>query len=369
MSGGEVGPEEWGERYEQCRPVYSAYTEALTGLIPRLLDQDGVSYVQIDGRTKERPNFVAKLRRKGEKYEDPLAEVTDLSGIRVVLYYLDDVEAVGRLVQRHFMVDAENSVDKGALLDPDRFGYLSAHYVVKPTAARCDLPEWAPFEDLSAEIQVRTVLQHAWGAISRKLAYASVREAPRDLQRNLNRLSALLELADDEFVDIRLAREEIEQQYDREVERGNLDLNVDESSLEIYLRESGVADRLSRLAEEAGSGSVQDSIAIWGEERFREVRQEEIRDLMNLLGRLGIEQISELDAKLEGLWDGIPGFIRTVNERYLDPGDVPISAVPEAWLILILLWAAEAPVESYLDLNYVQELIEVVVSTYRSPPS
>lgn len=362
-----TGPEDWGERFEERRPVFLGYTEALEVLLPQLLDQAQISYVQVDGRTKERSNFVSKLRRKGQKYEDPLSEVTDLSGIRVVLYYLDDVERVGKLIEEQFAVDPENSVDKAALLDPDRFGYLSAHYVVKPSAARCDLPEWAPFASLSAEIQVRTVLQHAWGAISRKLAYASVREAPRDLQRSLNRLSALLELADDQFVDIRVAREGIEQQYDRDIEGGNLDLEIDESSLDIYLRESGVAERISGLARDAGCPSEAEKKEVFDPETVDEIARENKRRLLSLLKDLGIARIADLDELLNRLWEGIPALMATVNSAYVDSDGRPISDLAFNWLNLILLWGSREPAEKFVELGYVETLVDSVVSLYDDP--
>lgn len=360
----EKKPEEWGEAYASRRAAYLGYTDALESLFRQLLEMEGIPYVQIEGRTKGVSNFVSKLRRKS--YDDPLKEVTDFSGIRLVLYYADDVERVGEMITHQFSVDEENSGDKGALMDPDRFGYLSVHYVVQPSAARNALPEWSGFSDLRAEIQVRTVLQHAWGAISRKLAYASVREAPRDLQRSLNRLSALLELADEEFLDIRRSREAIEQQYDREVENGNLDLAVDESSLDIYLRESGVADRISELARAAGSPSEEVKRVRHGEEMVDEIRQEKGRKLLAVLQELGISRISELDQRLSGLWKEVPSFMEAVNEGYADSDDQPISDSSRNWLILILLWSNRAPAGSFSAVGYVQDLIDAVLATYDS---
>lgn len=360
-------PEEWGEAYQREHPTFVGYTAALELLLPQLLDKAGIAYVQIDGRTKGVSNFVSKLRRKQEKYDEPLREVTDLSGVRIVLYYLDDVERVGELIESQFEVDAANSGDKAASMDPDRFGYLSVHHIVRPSATRRSLPEWTAFADLQAEIQVRTVLQHAWGAISRKLAYASVREAPRDLQRSLNRLSALLELADDEFVDIRVARESIEQEYDREVERGNLDLEIDESSLDAYMRESGVATRIAELALAAGSPTVEAKDANWREEDIlEEHRQGQRRTLLAVLANLGMTRISEIDERLSGLWSSMPGFMEAVNAGYKDDDGMPISAAPTIWITLVLLWSERAPAETFSNLGYVSGLTEAIVSTYEA---
>lgn len=365
MEGGKPRPEEWGERYGATRPLYVEYTGAVEQLLRQLLNDASISYSQIEGRAKDIPNFVTKLRRKDSKYEDPLREVTDLAGVRVILYYLDDVERVGRLIEEQFAVDAKNSVDKSAALDPDRFGYLSVHHVVRLSASRLSLPEWKRYGDLCVEVQVRTVLQHAWAAISRQLTYASVREAPRDLQRNLNRLSALLELADDEFRDIRSVREAIEEQYDVEVERGNLDLDVDESSLGVYLRESGFGDRISALAREAGSPTVATKGAAYGEdeEEIESERAREYRDLLAVLERTGYERIADLDEMLKRVWKFIPGFMREFNQRYVDERDgLPFDDDPYGWLSLIALWLEGASAETFGELHYVPEIAEIVTA-------
>lgn len=94
-------------------------------------------------------------------------------------------------------------MDKAAALDPDRFGYLSVHYTASLSPARRKLAEWRPYADIRAEVQFRTALQHAWSAVQHKLEYKSSIEAPRELRRRLFRLSALFELADEQFSELR----------------------------------------------------------------------------------------------------------------------------------------------------------------------
>jgi ppGpp synthetase/RelA/SpoT-type nucleotidyltranferase len=370
LEAGEKKPEDWGEIFDSRRSAYVSYTQSLELLFRQLLEKNEIPYVQIEARTKEVSNFVSKLRRKN--YGDPLEEVTDFSGIRIVLYYLDDVERVGEMIAQQFAVDDENSVDKRALMDPDRFGYLSVHYVVQTSSKRKALPEWSEFADLWAEVQVRTVLQHAWGAISRKLAYASIREAPRDLQRSLNRLSALLELADEQFLDIREAREQIEKQYDREVERGNLDLEIDESSLGVYLREAGYWGKIASMASETGSPTPDEKRAQYKEPPWTAEEEEQMlmRHLLSVLDEMGVTRISELDAKLRDLLEVAPDFVREVNEKYADRGDgQPIAAEPLNWLLIILLWSAQTPAEKLEELGYVDRLVDLVTSMYGSAPN
>jgi GTP pyrophosphokinase len=353
-------PEQWGHRYREVREKHVGFTGALERLMPQLLDRASISYAQIEGRTKEVDRFVGKLERKREKYENPLQGVTDLVGLRVVLFYLDDVERVGALIREQFEVDLENSGDKSAAMDPDRFGYLSVHYIVQLLPTRSELPEWSEYGGLYAEIQVRTVLQHAWAAISRKLAYANVHDAPADLQRNLNRLSALFELADDEFLAIREARKEIEAKAEREIEQGKL-----QAGLVNYLENSDVLRQVEEIAREAGSpAEASKTLRVDAEVRHR--LQQSLRVAVE---RAGLRTVAGFERTVESLLSSLPSLIREVNARYLEKDGKSMSTEPHNWLTLTLLWSIRAMPSAYSELGYVDDLIDVVTSTYPSRES
>lgn len=69
--------------------------------------------------------------------------MTDILGARVICYFGDDVDKVGKLVEQSFVIDWENSSDKRALIKADTFGYLSLHYI-------CSLP-------FDADIRMKSV--------------------------------------------------------------------------------------------------------------------------------------------------------------------------------------------------------------------
>ena len=75
--------------------------------------------------------FVVSARRMDvrpidAREEQGVTEVTDLVGLRIITYYREDVTRVGEILKKEFQIDATNSVDKAAALDPDRFGYPNA---------------------------------------------------------------------------------------------------------------------------------------------------------------------------------------------------------------------------------------------------
>jgi putative GTP pyrophosphokinase len=67
--------------------------------------------------------------------------MTDLIGLRIITYYREDVTRIGEVLKGEFLIDEKNSVDKMAALDPDRFGYLSMHYIASLSPTRRKLAE------------------------------------------------------------------------------------------------------------------------------------------------------------------------------------------------------------------------------------
>ena len=244
--------EEQDDLYNQfltIQPRYEAFTQRLEDLLRQLLESDEVKYHLIESRTKDVESLCEKACRPGKSYAHPLEEITDLSGIRIILYYLDDVDRVANLIRREFRVDEPHSVDKSQHLKENEFGYLSIHFVVQLSDARSLLTEWHEFAELKAEIQIRTVLQHAWAAISHVLQYKSKYYAPKQLRRKLFRLSGLLELADEEFMALRDIHDQIVELQMSQLQRGDNIVELTQEAIAQYIETTDYHDRYSRYAE------------------------------------------------------------------------------------------------------------------------
>src|SRR5206468_1543413 len=120
-------------------------------------------------------------------------------GARVVTFTLDQVDRIRGFVRDSFKVDEANSEDKQKLLRPSEFGYLSIHFVVQIVKPVFGIAVPEGIEDLKAEIQVRTLLQHAWAGIAHDILYKNEFEVPKGWSRQFNRLAAVLEGSDREF--------------------------------------------------------------------------------------------------------------------------------------------------------------------------
>ena len=146
------------DEYRKQRQSFVELGDLASSLLKQQLAARGIDTLAVEHRVKKEDSLIGKLERKSDKYRS-LGDLTDILGIRVICFFGDDVDRVGRMIEELFAVDWENSVDKRALIKANSFGYLSLHYV-------CTLPagQEYPTELYSRkfEIQVRTTLQHTW---------------------------------------------------------------------------------------------------------------------------------------------------------------------------------------------------------------
>lgn len=186
------------EAHATAAEALAGWGRALTADIERWLV--GLKVHSVGFRVKSTDSLRGKLARPDKNYRE-LWDVTDLLGVRVILYFEDEVERAADLLESRLELSLEHSIDKRRRADASSFGYRSVHYVGRVdarTAAALGLPSGA-----CCEVQVRTMLEHAWAEIEHDLGYKSREAVPIVAKRRLNRLAGLLELCDQEFVAIR----------------------------------------------------------------------------------------------------------------------------------------------------------------------
>lgn len=212
------------QEYREQLPRFLETESHISKNLRDYLSEAGVWVAAVESRVKTESSLVGKLELKGAKYND-LADITDILGLRVITFYPDDVDKVASAIERLYEVDWEDSVDKRKLLDIDSFGYLSLHYV-------CHIPDM-PYR---MEIQMRTLLQHAWANMYHDTGYKGGVEVPRKYIRNLNRLAGMLELADEQFSQIRLELTDYRRRMQALVASGKLDdAQIDGATFKSYL--------------------------------------------------------------------------------------------------------------------------------------
>lgn len=158
---------------EQLETVLS---EHLAGT-PRI-DRIGV-------RAKAPKRFLEKAAKTEEgvaKYADPLVQIQDQIGARVVVFYEQDVAVVSAIVEKYY-----HQFEKQSLV-PEKewdFGYFGLHYVLAlPSDA---VPSGVPLRNVPScfELQIKTLWQHAWSEANHDLGYKPAEDLSTDHRRRL----------------------------------------------------------------------------------------------------------------------------------------------------------------------------------------
>lgn len=195
---GANGYTELASTYEGERPRFEALAKRIDAALKRDLKLAGI-YSEVSSRAKEVQSFVKKALR--DDYADPLVEIGDRAGVRVIVPYLEDVSRIEAVVTTLCFVDGrEQKLDA---LDYNQLGYLGVHLDIRPRPEfLTGQPELGPdsleLENLHAELQIHSKAQSAWAVVSHDLLYKPPVDAPKEAKRAITRLVGLVELFDGE---------------------------------------------------------------------------------------------------------------------------------------------------------------------------
>lgn len=313
--------EKWVTEYELQEKTYDTFRQEIERLVIGALRRDRIAVVSVDSRTKSPNSLSEKIIRKGKQYTDPLKEITDLAGLRVVAYFRKDISNICASIAQELDVNESESVDKESELNKDQFGYAARHLIVTLPNHRKQLTENQPYKDFCAEIQVRTALQDTWASIEHKLQYKGDRSLTDAASRSFYRLSAVLELADVEFERIRDASE-LESARLSVIEEGDLDIKLSLQSLDKYFVSSNVEDTYRQSALESGI-VVTDTM-----ERGRDLGK-----VLQTAGRLKIKVLTDLDKLINtDIEENVKLIKRVCNKIGFDP---ELSALELVALLLV----------------------------------
>ena len=251
------------EQYRRELPVFNQMAEAIPGKIRQFFDEAGIIVAALECRVKTEASLAGKLELKGAKYRD-LFDLTDILGLRVITFYIDDVDRVASVLERLFEIDWENSVDKRKAHEIDSFGYLSLHYICRIPEGTYKSEGHPELNNIRFEVQMRTVLQHAWANMYHDTGYKSGVEIPKEYLRNLNRLAGMLELADEQFSIIRTEINDYRRKVQGLVASGKLEeVALDGDTFRSYLQ-LGPFDKLTRRIAAVNQAEVQEvSLMPW----------------------------------------------------------------------------------------------------------
>lgn len=203
--------QEFLDRWNSEKPAYHAWGSFVVSEIINKLNLDGKeidSFLKIPvlSRLKRESSLVDKAFYRVEKqYVNPYAEIEDKVGCRFVVLLIENISEISKIIEdigiwefkscRHFLDERNKS--------PLLFTYQSVHYVVSPKEDQ--IINGVPVNrDIKCEIQIRTLLQHAYAELTHAEIYKKKKLIEPQIQRTIAKSMALIETTDEFFSDVTL---------------------------------------------------------------------------------------------------------------------------------------------------------------------
>lgn len=235
-----LNPEAEVEKFKQRREIYKVFEMIIKNYVKNIADnlaKEGKisSNYKITSRTKKPESYKGKITRPNKDYTDPLHQITDLAGVKVIFNTTKDQKAFNTEFVKRIggLRDDENSANlRDEKYEKRQFGYLGIHHIVWFDESLLDgkitwenreidgettlIDEWENGErllaakgvakeqlkDFRAEIQTMTFLQYIWAEIEHKVRYKPDKKLDKETERIFDRIAALLELSDAAFEEL-----------------------------------------------------------------------------------------------------------------------------------------------------------------------
>ncbi|WP_181151737.1 MULTISPECIES: GTP pyrophosphokinase family protein [unclassified Arthrobacter] len=278
------------------------FGSALKGLLRETLKHHGVDVHTIDHRVKAERSARLKVDTSDGTYGG-YEDLHDLLGLRITCYFAEEVERVAGIIDEEFRPDPNKSEDKKDKLGPKEFGYRSVHRVAWLGDERATLAEYARFKNLRFEVQIRTVLQHAWAEIEHDIGYKA-ETIPEPMRRRFSMLAGVLELVDYEFQSLRKELNTYEERADRAAESrsADKDMDLDVATLSSIIRKDSTIEGLDKALADIANVVLLDTFAdnLTVEHRVRQLRQLRLRTIDDV--RIAIYQWARHIHAFVALW-------------------------------------------------------------------
>ena len=284
--------EEILSQFDSTKNNYERLLEYIEATIKSLMENEKIQIHEIKGRIKDKERLSKKIETKDYKYS------------RIITYFSDDVDKIASLLEEEFDLDQDNSIDKRKTQDPTKFGYVSLHYILKLGGSRAELTENINYKELKFEVQIRTILQHAWAEIEHDFGYKSDQDVPEKIRRRFSRLAGLIELADEEFMEIKRYEKEYTNRVEEGFKENSKSIKIDSISISALLESESYINFIEENYD-------QHKIAIrYPGGKFKDDR---ISKIVNYCEQLGIKTIDELESKFKSEFPNY--FSRWIEEK------------------------------------------------------
>jgi ppGpp synthetase/RelA/SpoT-type nucleotidyltranferase len=159
----------------QHAALYRDFSDTVRNILERAISAAGLPRPQsIQFREKDAKKLKARLEQIDALGSNEIENLRrDLAGARIIFYTNTDVNRfVGsRLIFENFEVEDDGIKVHHPTSENDRRQYRGIHYTIRLKDERARLPEYARFRGLRCEVQVQTILNHAWSETSHDIIY------------------------------------------------------------------------------------------------------------------------------------------------------------------------------------------------------
>lgn len=193
---------EFIKKYEEDKSIYEAWGNfVLNEIETKILN---IKYeISPKVRIKDSNSLVAKAFYRGKDYKDPYTEITDKVGMRFVVLLTSEIKKIDDFIitNKNWEYSKDRDFEKERAEEPLSFDYQSMHYVViSKNDSRYDnitIPK-----GIKCEIQIRTLLQHAFSELSHDRVYKPKFDPSAKVKRIIAKSMALLEATDEYFEEV-----------------------------------------------------------------------------------------------------------------------------------------------------------------------
>jgi ppGpp synthetase/RelA/SpoT-type nucleotidyltranferase len=191
------------EEYEASgQKLYGDFANLIASILNNEIRDSGeFALLSIPARAKGVSSLKKKLLDKGPLNQTPIEDgAKDLAGCRVIFYTNNDIGKFRQsdILYRNFEIIWEKTKEHEPAHDdkdnPNQF--RSTNFVVKIKPERSQLIEYRRFEGLQCEVQVQTILDHAWSEMDHDVGYKKPptvagygRKSYDDIQRRMTEIN------------------------------------------------------------------------------------------------------------------------------------------------------------------------------------
>jgi len=202
--------DEFTSKYEQEKLLYLAWGNYILSKIKHKLKNTSFQ-IEPKVRIKDITSLIAKAYYRDKNYADPYSDITDKVGLRFVVLLSSEIPAINDIIKNsthEWSFSKDRDFEQERLDEPLAFDYQSMHYILTAKADISFNSVTIP-TGITCEVQIRTLLQHAYSELSHSRVYKPSFDPDAKVRRVVAKSMALLETTDEYFEEVNSRMNEI----------------------------------------------------------------------------------------------------------------------------------------------------------------